>query len=348
MYIDVIFRNKSKMTNRLYSYYSSEDVEIGMRVIVPFGKSNINKLALVVRINDNPKKDIDYKEIISVVDLNPIVTQESIDMAFFMVDKYLSDYSSAFQTILPPGNFEELKEYFTANDKLLNVDEDLYNILKTKKEYSEIKEISDVSHKRLMEYVKSDFLKMDLVYDQQITPKLLKYVKLIEDNPVISKRANAQQKIVDMLKTNNNILYSELFSENQYDFKCSKSTWRKENCWNLFQRSWQNCCGWYKTYQKIKLNSQQEKAYNSILENQFSLLHGVTGSGKTEVYLHLVEKMLNEGKDSIVLVPEISLTPQTIERFEGRFPGKVAIIHSKLNVNEKFEQFRKCIMENIK
>ena len=71
------------------------------------------------------------------------------------------------------------------------------------------------------------------------------------------------------------------------------------------------------------------------------MLHGVTGSGKTEVYLHFVEKMLNEGKDSIVLVPEISLTPQTIERFEGRFPGKVAIIHSKLNVNEKFEQFRK-------
>lgn len=157
MYIDVIFRNKSKMTNRLYSYYSSEDVEVGMRVIVPFGKSNINKLALVVRINDNPRKDIDYKEIISVVDLNPIVTQESIDIAFFMVDKYLSDYSSAFQTILPPGNFEELKEYFTANDKLLNVDEDLYNILKTKKEYSEIKEISDISHKKLMEYVKSDF-----------------------------------------------------------------------------------------------------------------------------------------------------------------------------------------------
>ena len=57
--------------------------------------------------------------------------------------------------------------------------------------------------------------------------------------------------------------------------------------------------------------------------------------------MHLVEKMLNEGKDSIILVPEISLTPQTIERFEGRFPGKVAIIHSKLNINEKFEQFRK-------
>ena len=194
MYIDVIFRNKSKMTNRLYSYHSNEEVEVGMRVIVPFGKSNINKLALVVRVNENPNQDIDYKEIISVVDLNPIVTQESIDIAFFMIDKYLSDYSSAFQTILPPGNFEELKEYFVANDKLKNVDEDLYNILKIKKEYSEIKEISDISHKKLMEYVKSDLLKIDLVYDQKISPKLLKYVKLIDNNPVISKEQMHNKK----------------------------------------------------------------------------------------------------------------------------------------------------------
>ena len=286
MYIDVIFRNKSKMTNRLYSYYSSEDVEVGMRVIVPFGKSNINKLALVVRINDNPRKDIDYKEIISVVDLNPIVTQESIDIAFFMVGKYLSDYSSAFQTILPPGNFEELKEYFTANDKLRNVDEGLYNTLKTKKEYSEIKEISDVSHKKLMEYVKSDFLKMDLVYDQQITPKLLKCVKLIEDNPVISKRANAQQKIVDMLKTKKNILYSELLAKTNTTSSVVKALEDKKIVEIYFKEVDRVVVDDTRTYKKIKLNSQQKKAYNSILENQFNLLHGVTRSGKTEVYLH--------------------------------------------------------------
>src|SRR5699024_643007 len=92
-----------------------------------------------------------------------------------------------------------------------------------------------------------------------------------------------------------------------------------------------------KDYKSFNMSEAQnycvQTVFNNIFhkseENKF-LLHGVTGSGKTEVYLQLIEKVINIGKDAIVLVPEISLTPQTVERFVGRFGNNVAVLHSKL------------------
>ncbi len=78
--------------------------------------------------------------------------------------------------------------------------------------------------------------------------------------------------------------------------------------------------------------------YNSSSSNLF-LLKGVTGSGKTEVYMRLVEKALLENKSSIILVPEIALTPQMIERFKGRFGVNVALFHSKLSDGERFDEW---------
>lgn len=97
----------------------------------------------------------------------------------------------------------------------------------------------------------------------------------------------------------------------------------------------------YSEYRAMTLNKEQQAAYDKILyskENNF-LLHGVTGSGKTEIYLQLVDKMLQLGKSSIILVPEISLTPQMVERFKGRFAGEVAVFHSRLSDGERFDEW---------
>jgi len=96
-------------------------------------------------------------------------------------------------------------------------------------------------------------------------------------------------------------------------------------------------------YSKIELNSSQRRVYSSIESHpgEAFLIHGITGSGKTEIYLQLVEEMLSKGKDSIILVPEIALTPQTIDRFAGRFGNRVAILHSGLTQTERFDQWRR-------
>lgn len=99
---------------------------------------------------------------------------------------------------------------------------------------------------------------------------------------------------------------------------------------------------------KLILNSEQENAVNTVLSaidnNDLKpiLIHGVTGSGKTEVYLRCIEKVLSDGKEAIVLVPEISLTQQTVERFVSRFGNKVAVTHSKLSDGERYDQWTRA------
>ncbi|MBK1810607.1 primosomal protein N' [Clostridium sp. YIM B02505] len=97
----------------------------------------------------------------------------------------------------------------------------------------------------------------------------------------------------------------------------------------------------YETYSSKNLNMEQQQAVDAILssKNKLILLKGVTGSGKTEVYMNLVSHMLNEDKTSLILVPEIALTPQMIERFKGRFGKNVAVFHSRLSDGERFDEW---------
>ena len=108
-----------------------------------------------------------------------------------------------------------------------------------------------------------------------------------------------------------------------------------------------NCSGKYKI---VKLNSHQEEVVNSVrlLEYNRYLLWGVTGSGKTEVYMELIARVLKLGKNAIMLVPEISLTPQIVDRFVTRFGSDIAILHSGLSEYEKYDEYRKIINGNVR
>ena len=92
----------------------------------------------------------------------------------------------------------------------------------------------------------------------------------------------------------------------------------------------------------LELTNEQQLAYNSIKNSGEYLIYGITGSGKTEIYLQLIQKMIKQGKSSIMLVPEISLTPQTIDRFIARFgEEEIAVLHSKLSTGERFDEWNK-------
>lgn len=92
---------------------------------------------------------------------------------------------------------------------------------------------------------------------------------------------------------------------------------------------------------KVQLNDMQKRAIAAVSDSGVYLLHGVTGSGKTEVYMHLISKVLAEGKNAVMLVPEISLTPQVMSTFKARFGDSIALLHSSLSAGERFDEWRR-------
>ncbi|MFR4986707.1 MAG: primosomal protein N' [Lachnospirales bacterium] len=166
----------------------------------------------------------------------------------------------------------------------------------------------------------------------------------------ILEKNNSQSKVLKILLKNQNISIYEIKSILGISLSpintlekngVIKITTRK------IKRDFINLDDYDKT-NHLKLTIEQDNALNFIKQKIYEktykpiLLHGVTGSGKTEVYLQLIDEVLKTGKQAIVLVPEISLTPQTVERFIGRFGKKVSVTHSRLSDGERFEQWKKA------
>lgn len=166
----------------------------------------------------------------------------------------------------------------------------------------------------------------------------------------ILEKNNSQSKVLKILLKNQNISIYEI--KNILGISLSPINTLEKNgvikiTTRKIKRDFINLDDYGKT-NHLKLTIEQDNALNFIKQKIYEktykpiLLHGVTGSGKTEVYLQLIDEVLKTGKQAIVLVPEISLTPQTVERFIGRFGKKVSVTHSRLSDGERFEQWKKA------
>ena len=166
----------------------------------------------------------------------------------------------------------------------------------------------------------------------------------------ILEKNNSQSKVLKILLKNENISIYEI--KNILGISLSPINTLEKNgiikiTTRKIKRDFINLDDYDKT-NHLKLTIEQDNALNFIKQKIYEktykpiLLHGVTGSGKTEVYLQLINEVLKTGKQAIVLVPEISLTPQTVERFIGRFGKKVSVTHSRLSDGERFEQWKKA------
>ncbi|OAT89704.1 replication restart helicase PriA [Candidatus Arthromitus sp. SFB-turkey] len=293
----------------------------------------------------------------------------------------LSDKLDRFFTYLIPNEFMEniflgsvVKVSFGNHNKIvfgfvfeiLDENELLESDRKYLKNIKSIKSVDDrfflsneslelikyIKQKYLCSYYEAISLFIPSKFLDDASLKIKDYIFLDTDVEVPNKfKKEPYTSILKFVYENQNIYdKSELSKMNKFS-KSSISTLIKHGILKIKSKelsvaSFINC----DNYEKKCLNYEQKKVYNEIIEGEDKvfLVHGVTGSGKTELYLAIFEHFIKNGGDCIILVPEISLTPQMIERVKGRFNNDVVVYHSKLTVNERYTEWEKVISGKVK
>ncbi len=341
------------------------EIQIGMRVIVPFGYGNKNYEAYVVNIVDEIDFPIENaKNIISMPDAKPMFSIEMLKLAKYMKTKYYCNFIECLNVMKPSGlkfeteyvlqligekkslsqKGEELFDYIYENDNKVAESEILENFGPSIK-----RTIKSLQEKQIIERVQLSQVK-DLT--QRVKVAYLNYELDNFDERIneILKKEDAKSKIIKFLQDNQKARITELISI----FKISRSpieTLKKYKVINIETEEVLRNIN-YSVYKESKeektLTYEQQNAINFIEEKRLQkskkpiALFGATGSGKTEVYIKIIENVLKEGKQAIVLVPEISLTPQTVSRFINRFGDKVGVTHSRLSNGERFDEWKKA------
>mgnify|MGYP000895703405 CR=1 FL=1 len=344
MYAKVIIDSNSRFLNRPFTYRIpkklNNKLKRAMRVLVPFGKGNKTSVAFVYEIIDNVEVDFEIKDIISIIDDSKLISDELLELAFYMSKKYLSPIQLSIRQVLPPTRIDKIESFYIAN---IDKDDELIKFLQNRKSKNEILSKYPNSLDKLNDLVECGDVK--ILYEARDSVKVSydSYIKLLDDNlDKVHKNALKQRDIINYLMKNGLTEKKQLLKNTQSSSSSLKSLIDKGIAQEILKESNKEIRLDYNHYKKHILNKDQDKAFKRIKDRsdgQF-LLFGVTGSGKTEIFLQLVEEVIRKGKEAIILVPEISLTPQTIERFSGRFKEKIAIIHSKLTPKEKFNQWR--------
>ncbi len=352
MFAQIVLDTNSIYFDKIFTYNIPSNLENfiqrGQRVVVPFGKGNKSKVGFVCQLIDSFETDYELKDIIDVIDNEPIVSNELIELAFFMQKKYMSSLNKSIKQILPPGKIDLINVYYKLKG---NAEDEFQRFLTKNRSYEDIKREYGDKRSDISKLIKDD--RLDIVYDigTDYSEKIEEYVELLEyDLDKLRKNSIKQIEILNYLKENKIAMQKEVL-KNTSSNRSSLLSLQKKGLIRIYKKKVNRNVFNEKTkkYNKLPLNKEQQEVFYKIKQNPNDsyLLKGVTGSGKTEIYLQLVEENLKKGKDSIILVPEISLTPQTIERFKGRFGDNIAIIHSRLNISERFEQ-RKLIRNGEK
>ncbi len=367
-------------------------VGVGHLVIVPFGKQTVQ--GVVLRFIDQPSVR-DVKEIIELVDPEPVLTQAQIALAEAMAESTLAPLAAVVGLFLPVGlsqqvdtlyelritNYESQVDSKTISPKTqrLTIEDRLLNLFRTR---GALRGRQIDTHFAKVDWRKTAgfLVRKGVLATRSILPPprvRSKYIRVAQlavtpeeaeiEMPNLGTKqtlARRQSALRFLIRQPEAINVSWVYAESGcnladlqeleerglirlFESEVFRDPLEKVENRRLENRGIENS-------KKIELTPEQDVSLNEIVyavrNTQYKpfLLYGVTGSGKTEIYLRAAEEVVKRGKQVIVLVPEIALTPQTVRRFLNRFPGQVGLVHSKLSEGERYDTWRRARAGKLK
>ncbi|ENH98288.1 primosome assembly protein PriA [Gracilibacillus halophilus YIM-C55.5] len=361
----VIVDVPTSQTNHTFDYIIPADYEEfaqkGMRVSVPFGPRKV--MGFIVDITNDSDFD-QLKPIDQMMDITPVLTEELIQVGIWLAEQTVSFYIQAFQAMLPQVLKAKYKKEIEALTDV-ELSPQIQQLLdgRAVMDFEEFEQRKG-NYQALLKEIKAGHVKMNYKVQSKETKKRLVFIEpnvepyLIEEALVDMKsNAKKQRAILEYFITHPEPIEQRLLMEKLNTTTSTvKSLIQKHLLRKKEQLVYRNPYDddAIQPTSPLPLSTQQQQAIEPVNEavdrenHHVFLLHGVTGSGKTEVYLQAIEKVLMKGQEAIVLVPEIALTPQMVHRFKGRFGSDVAALHSALSPGEKFDEWTKIHNNEVK
>jgi primosomal protein N' (replication factor Y) len=358
---DVIVDVPTMQTDQPFTYLVPSELEtaiqIGMRVEVPFGNGNRHVQGFIINLRETDRNTLnELKSIIQLLDLAPVVNQELLRLADYMKQITYAFKITCLQTMLPSVMKAAYdKQIYPLTDTVA-----ITNLFKGRKEISwkEAQEEGVLSQlirwrqEKLVD-IRYEVRTKNKVKTIRLVQKNLNKVQIEEEWNKLRQNAKKQKELLLCLAEQKKAEPVSYYKERGISLATLNQG--KEKGWLSFEEveryrdPYENRT--FEQTKAFKLNEEQEYAVTRIIKagqekaSQTFLLEGITGSGKTEVYLQAIAEVLSQNKTAIMLVPEIALTPQMVERFKGRFGEAVAVLHSGLSQGEKYDEWRKIERE---
>lgn len=367
----VAVENSAFSFDKPFSYLLGDEACLpGCRVLVPFGRGNKCRQGVVLSVSEYNGEE-KLKKISQVIDKTPVLNDEMLKLVEWLKERTFCTYFEAAKAVLPSGMCHRTVTTYASvpnaeTDGCTDAERQIYSHLSTKKGYIDgeklLKNLGFSPELSVLEnMVKKGLLVRNYDSVRKTGDLTVKTVRLTEGGREIlettEKLTKKQLDVLDILSDIGTVSVKELCYFTGFTVSVVQALEKKglvEIFDNEIYRNPYEDKAVEGQRTEIVLNDEQRSAFENML-SQYSLgnggatlLYGVTGSGKTMVYLRLIDEMLDRGKNVIVMVPEIALTPQTLNLFMSRYGREVAVFHSALSAGQRLDEWKRVKNENVR